>query len=88
MKKNYIYNRYLKNNIYIYKMKFLYILISIFTFTLANVQIEIDIDKLNNTNYKILIDKQYYSCTPKTPPLSHSWSYECISNNRNLRTNN
>lgn len=65
-------------------MNFLYILISIFTFALAN--IEIDIDKINTTNYKILIDKQYYLCTPKSPPSSHSWSYECaLNNHRNLR---
>ena len=65
-------------------MKFLYIILSILGLTFAN--LEIDIDRINNTNYKIFIDNQYYSCTPKSPPLSHSWSYNCVSNNhRNLR---
>jgi len=47
--------------------------------------IEIDIDKIYNDNYKIYIGNKIFSCTPKTPPLSHGWSYECETNQRNLR---
>lgn len=41
--------------------------------------IEIDIDRLTNSTNAVLItvDHKIYGCSPKTPPLSHSWSYEC-----------
>lgn len=48
---------------------------------------EVDIDKISLSSYKIWINDQYYSCIPKNPPLSHSWSYECVTHNRRLRGN-
>ena len=63
-------------------MKFLSI---VFFAAVVSANFEVDIDKLGNTSYKIWIDDKYYTCKPKTPPLSHSWSYECVNPPRNLR---
>ena len=43
------------------------------------VDIEIDIDTIANDTRAVLITvgKQLYGCTIKSPPVSHSWSYEC-----------
>lgn len=54
-------------------------------FAVASGNFEVDIDKMNTSSYKIWINEKYYSCTPKTPPLSHSWSYECTGTQRRLR---
>lgn len=62
-------------------MKFLYMLL----LATAYANFEVDIDKLGNSSYKIWIENKYFSCTPKTPPLSHSWAYECEDPHRNLR---
>jgi hypothetical protein len=64
-------------------MKSLFILVSFLIVVCA--KIEIDIDELKNNSYKIFIDNKQFYCTPKTPPLSHNWSYECESNKRFLR---
>ena len=39
--------------------------------------VEIDIDEIDRTHLKIFAGGQTLFCNPKTPPLSHSWSYEC-----------
>ena len=43
------------------------------------VDIEIDIDTIANDTRAVLITvgKQLYGCTIKSPPVLHSWSYEC-----------
>lgn len=56
-----------------------------FLLATASANFEVDIDKLGNSSYKIWIEDNSYSCTPKTPPLSHSWSYECRNTPRSLR---
>jgi hypothetical protein len=39
---------------------------------------EIDIDILENNRVKIFVGSdQIFYCDPATPPLSHSWVYEC-----------
>jgi len=54
--------------------------------TRAQATFELDIDQTNTSLYTIWIGDKYYSCTPKTPPLSHSWSYECVGSQRMLRS--
>ena len=39
--------------------------------------VQIDILQNGNNSYAVSIKNIEYSCIPKTPPLSHSWSYEC-----------
>ena len=49
----------------------------LFLLPFVNGNFEIDIDKKNNSTYLIIVDNKSFFCTPKTPPLSHGWSYEC-----------
>lgn len=35
--------------------------------------------------YNISVDKQWYLCTPTSPPLAYSWSYQCMSSSPSLR---
>lgn len=37
----------------------------------------IDVDEIDPTHFHITFDDRSLRCIPKTPPLSHSWSYEC-----------
>lgn len=60
-----------------------WILIQLFVLAAGN--FEVDIDRLNGSSYKIWIDNKYFSCTPKSPPLSHGWAYECSGSQRRLR---
>jgi len=47
---------------------------------------EIDVLSMKDENpthlYNITIGQSWYYCKPKTPPLSHGWSYECEENRR------
>jgi len=53
------------------------IFISILLPVVVYAYFNVDIDKESNSSYHIIIDNKEFYCTPKTPPLSHSWSYEC-----------
>jgi len=37
----------------------------------------IDILHHENNSYAVSIENVQYSCIPREPPLSHSWSYDC-----------
>jgi len=39
--------------------------------------IEIDVDVVNTTTRRVFLNETIYLCKIKTPPLSHSWAYEC-----------
>jgi len=41
---------------------------------------EVDGDTIRGNRTVITIDGDRYACTPRSPPLSHSWSYECTPN--------
>lgn len=51
-----------------------FVLLNLFLFVKGTVFV--DIETVSNTTYILFPDKQF-SCTPKTPPLSHGWSLEC-----------
>lgn len=38
---------------------------------------EIDIDKIDDTHFRISVDGKLFDCYPATPPVAHSWTYEC-----------
>jgi len=67
----------------IYSILFVFLQIC---WTMTSNMFEIDVLSMKDENpthlYNITIGQSWYYCKPKTPPLSHGWSYECEENRR------